>query len=162
MRANRRSFAIICGSAAVLMACAKAEAPAADSAVVATPVAEAPPAATPFALADAAGAWSMTSTPMTGDATPTRYVLTAGATTEGWTMKLPNRPAVPVRVTVSGDSVLTSAGPYESVRRKGVQVTTDGVLWLRGDSLTGKTIAHYKTSSADSVLELRTAGVRSK
>lgn len=158
---GRFSF-VVCTLSIALAGCAKTEAPGADSTAMAAPMPEPAPAAPAISLSDMAGAWNMRSIPETGDKTPTTYTLTTAATTEGWTMKLPGRPAMPVRVTVSGDSVLTDAGPYESVRRKGVQVRTDGVLWHRGDSLIGKTIAHYSVPGADSVLNLRSSGTRSK
>ena len=43
-----------------------------------------------------------------------------------------------------GDSIITDAGPYESVLRKGVQVNTRVVSRLRGDKLVGTTTAHYR------------------
>ena len=62
---------------------------------------------------------------------------------------------MPVRVTVSGDSIMTATGPYESVLRKGVQVTTDGVLRKQDGKLVGISTAHYRTAGADSVVRLR-------
>ncbi|HEY0529055.1 MAG TPA: hypothetical protein VGD02_09515, partial [Gemmatimonadaceae bacterium] len=64
--------------------------------------------------------------------------------------------------TVTGDSVQISAGPYESVRRKGVQVTTDGYMRLSNGKLVGSTTAHYAVKTADSVLVLTTEGTRAK
>ena len=79
---------------------------------------------------------------------------------EGWTITLPGRPPVPVTVSTSGDSVMTMAGPMESVLRKGVQVTTHGVFRLSGGAMVGTTVAHYATTGADSVLRLRNAGTK--
>jgi len=162
MRAHLRQFGFALGVCAIaLTGCAKTESPGADSTAVSPPVVEAPlPPA--VSLSDIAGTWNIRSTPETGDKTPTNLVLTATNTTEGWTFKFPNRDAVPVRVTVSGDSVLTDAGPYQSVRRRNVQVSTKGVMWLRGDTLVGKTVARYATTGPDSVLTLTTVGTRSR
>jgi len=75
--------------------------------------------------------------------------------TTGWTVALPNRPVQPVHVSVSGDSLMASVGPYESVLRKGVQVTTNTTYHKQGDKLVGITVAHYIGAGADSVRRLR-------
>ena len=67
---------------------------------------------------------------------------------------------MPVRVTVDGDSIMTATGPYESVLRKGVQVTTEGVLRKQDGKLVGVTRAHYRTAGADSVVRVRIAMTR--
>ena len=89
--------------------------------------------------------------------------LTAMATPVGWTLTFPGRKTPqPVQVTVDGDSIIVAAGPYSSVRRKGVQVTTNGSLHLQNGGLVGTTTAHYKVKTADSVLTLNTTGTRAK
>ena len=120
------------------------------------------PAAAPaaVALADVAGKWDMRVMPETGDSTLVSYQLVAGADASGWTLNLPNRPPVPARVTAAGDSIVLEAGPFESVLRKGVQVTTQTVTRLQDGKLIGRTTAHYATSSADSVVQLRLEGTR--
>ena len=115
-----------------------------------------------LAASDIAGRWNMTAIPFSGDTTPTRFVLTATGNADDWTLTFPGRPPVPTRVRFDADSIITEAGPYESVRRKGVQVRTKGVMRLEGDSLVGTTIARYTTQGADSVLHLRTSGTRAK
>jgi hypothetical protein len=120
------------------------------------------PAPAPINLADVAGKWDMHSVPTSGDTTSTNFVLTATGTTSGWSIKYPGRAAVPETITVSGDSVITSAGPYPSFRRKGVTVTTNGVFRLQNGSLVGTNTAHYKVKTADSVLVLNTTGTRAK
>jgi hypothetical protein len=154
----------LCACVAVVAGCAKKDNAAVDST---TAVASSTDATTstaapgPLNLADVAGKWNMKAVPMSGDTTATTYVLTATANTSGWTITFPGRPPVPVKkVTVDGDSVMLSAGPYESVRRKGVQVTTYSVARLQSGQLNGSTTAHYKTSRADSVLVLTTSGTR--
>jgi hypothetical protein len=67
-----------------------------------------------------------------------------------------------MRVTVDGDSIMTEAGPYQSVRRKGVQVRTNSVMRLQGGTLVGTTTARYNVKTADSVLVLNTTGTRAK
>ena len=103
----------------------------------------------------------MRSVPETGDTTAIISQLNAGADTTGWTTTLPNRPPVATRVVlVSGDSIVTENGPYESVIRKGVQVRTRSVMRLRDGKLIGNTVATYSAPGADSVLRLRTEATR--
>ncbi len=148
MRRLHRSLQLCC-CATVLAACAKTETPKADTAA-------APAAAT---LADFAGKWNMRAVPESGDTTATTYVLTASADST-WTLKYSNGLEVKAHVMASGDSVVIDAGPYASVRRKGLKVTTHGALRRDGDKLVGSSTAHYATTKPDSVLRLRMEGTR--
>ena len=153
------SIAVLFG-AAVLAGCASKDDAAVDTTADTAAVTTAP-TPTPVNLADVAGKWNMRAVPTTGtDTTPTNSVITATATTSGWTITFPGRQPIPMRVTVDGDSIMTQAGPYPSARRRGVQVTTDGVMRLEGGSLVGRTTAHYKVSTADSVLVLTNTATR--
>ena len=165
---HRTTRIAICCCAAVLAGCAKKESASADStSAMASSTSSTTTTTTtspaPLNLADVAGKWNMRSVPMSGDTSATTYVLTATANTSGWTITFPGRAKpVPVKVTVDGDSIMLAAGPYPSVRRKGVQVTTYGVSRLQGGSMVGSTTAHYKVKSADSVLVLNTTGTRAQ
>ena len=80
---------------------------------------------------------------------------------EGWTLNFPNREPIPIRVVaVEGDSVVSEAGPFESVLRKGVQVSTEVVTRLQGGRLVGTVTAHYRVTGADSVAHLAFEGTR--
>jgi hypothetical protein len=159
-----------CCIVAVLAGCAKKNDATVDStsaastttSTTATTTPAPAPAPAPINLADVAGKWNLHSVPTSGDTTSTNFVLTATGTTSGWSIKYPGRPSVPETITVSGDSVITSAGPYPSFRRKGVMVTTNGVFRLQNGSLVGTNTAHYKVKTADSVLVLNTTGTRAK
>ncbi|HET9040075.1 MAG TPA: hypothetical protein VFN40_07890 [Gemmatimonadales bacterium] len=152
-----RRFTLCC-CAVVLVGCNKPkEQPAMDTTAAAP---EAPAGPAPIALADVAGKWSVRVMPESGDSTLLTYELVATADPSGWTLNFPKRPPVPARVTAAGDSIVTEAGPYESVLRKGVQVTTNGVMRLVDGKLVGTTTAHYAASGADSVLSLRFEGTR--
>lgn len=152
------SFAA-CLSVVVLAGCAKKDDAAVDT--MASDTAGAPAAApAPINLADVAGRWNMRSVPTTGDTSATTYVLTAAATTSGWTITFPGRAPIPARVVVEGDSIIIDAGPYPSVRRKGVQVTTHTVARLQGGNLVGTSTARYNVKTADSVLTLTSTGTR--
>jgi hypothetical protein len=163
---QRTTRIAICCSAAVLAACAKKDNAAIDttasSSASTTTATTTTPAPAPVNLADFAGKWDVRSVPVSGDTTPTTYVLTATSTTAGWSLKFPGRAAVPATITVAGDSIEIDAGPYSSVRRKGVQVTTNGGLRVQNGNLVGTTTAHYKVKTADSVLVLNSTGTRAK
>lgn len=154
-------------SVLLIAACAKKENAAVDtssmSASSTASTTTAAPAPANINLADVAGKWNMSSAPTSGtDTAANTYVLTATNSETGWTITFPGRKPMAVKVVASGDSIITSAGPYPSVRRKGVQVTTNGVLRLQNGDLVGPTTAHYKTKSADSVLVLNVTGTRAK
>jgi hypothetical protein len=149
--------ALLCGTAAILAACTPDARDTTDS--VAGAVAE--PGT--ISLNEVVGTWNVRAVPESGsDTVTTTFVLEAKADTSGWTITYPGRPAIPVRVWAQGDSVVTEAGPYESVRRAGVRVTTHGVFRLRGDTLAGTTVARYAIAGADSILRLRATGIRAR
>ncbi len=143
-------------AAVAVFACAKGEEAGTDSAA-ATPAAG--PA--PIDVASLAGKWTQVVRAEGNDSILVTSELNIGADVNSWTLTLPGRPVQPVRVMVSGDSIMTEAGPYESVLRKGVQVTTYGV-WrqVEANKLVGTTTARYTGAGADSVLRLRTEATR--
>jgi hypothetical protein len=65
-----------------------------------------------------------------------------------------------MRISVDGDSIMAETGPYPSVRRKGVQVTTNSVMRLEGGNLVGRTTSHFQVKTADSVLVSTITGTR--
>jgi hypothetical protein len=155
----RRFTFVCCCTALVLVGCARPDDQAATDTAAGTVAATAMPA--PISLADVAGRWTVRAVPETGDTTAVVSQLNASADTAGWTMTLPNRPPIATRVVlVSGDSIVTENGPYESVLRRGVQVRTRSVMRLRDGKLIGTTVARYSTTGPDSVLRLRTEATR--
>jgi hypothetical protein len=148
-----RATALLC-CAVLLVACGGAEeTPPVDTAAPAP----APAPAATISLADLAGTWTQTVRTETSDSILVTAPITATSDTTGWTITLPGREPMPVRVRVDGDSIITATGPYESVLRKGVQVTTESVLRRQADGkLVGITVARYQGASADSVVRLRT------
>jgi len=113
-----------------------------------------------ISLADVAGTWVINARSETGQEVP-EYELEATADPSSWEIRFPDREPIPARVVeVSGDSIVSEAGPYESVLRPGVQVTTRSVYRLEGDRLIGTTVAHYQTTDADSVVIVRGEGTR--
>src|ERR1700716_2057902 len=166
MSAHRSSVRLVvyCCTAIAIVGCAKTDSkPAAtDSAAgavvpAAAPAAPAAPAA--IVLADTAGKSNVVAISTTGDTPPTKFVLTVAATPEGFTQTYQNGLVVKPKVVVAGDSIVSDAGPYASVRRKGVKVITHSVMRKEGDKLVGTSTAHYQgVKGADSVLTLRTEG----
>lgn len=144
----------------LLVACSGSKDAAADSAATAAP-APAPAPATTISIADLAGKWKQDVRREGSDSILVTSEVNATADPSGWTLTLPGRPPMPIRITVSGDSIITATGPYESVLRKGVQVTTDGAVRLQDGKLVGITTAHYAgVTTADSVVRLRTEMTR--
>ena len=162
LKLQRSTSIAICVCAAVLAGCAKKDDAAVDTTADTAAVTTAPaPTPTPVNLADVAGKWNVRAVPTSGtDTSATNSVITATSTTSGWTITFPGRRPIPLRVTVDADSIMTDAGPYPSVRRRGTQVTTNGVMRLEGGSLVGRTTAHFKVTGPDSVLVLTTTGTR--
>jgi hypothetical protein len=112
-----------------------------------------------FSLSSAAGQWNVKGYNAAGDSI-VGYVLTATNDTTGWTITFPGRPAMPMRVSVVGDAIRTTAGPYESVLRPGVQVRTEATMRMNGDSIYGNTVAHYAGTGPDTMLNIRAVGRR--
>jgi hypothetical protein len=156
----------LCLSAVVLAGCVKSEGAAGDSAIASSTVSSttsaAPAAPAPVNLADVAGKWNMRAVPTSGDTSATTYVMTATNNTSGWTLTFPGRAPMPIQVSTAGDSIMITAAPYASVRRKGVKVMTTGALRLQNGNLTGLTTGHYQVKTADSVMTLTTTGTRAQ
>ena len=159
MRAVRSCcFAVMvlgCGKAADRPADATGEAPAAATAAPA----EAAPAT--LSLADLAGTWKVHSVVEGNDNVTLDYDLVATGDRSGWTINRAGRDPIAVRVVaVDGDSIVTEAGPFESLIRKGVQVQSRTVMRMENGKLKGTTTAHYQVSTADSVTRLSIEATR--
>jgi len=98
-------------------------------------------------LADVAGVWDAKSMMGPNDSVVVATVLTATATDSGWTMTLTGREPVAVRVVaMGGDSIVTEAGPYPSILRAGLTVTSlRMVSHYSGDQMTGMFWAEYSS-----------------
>lgn len=158
-----RRFALV-SIAILLAACVKSEnSTPADTGAVAMAPAPAPvaPAPAPVDLKAVAGKYKVTSRGQNGDTSAVTYELNATGDTTGWTVTYPNRKAEPMRVIlVSGDSIVTETGPFQSVRLKGVPVTTRTTYRWENGNLVGTTVAHYTINGADTVRTFIVEGVR--
>jgi len=107
------------------------------------------PAAQPTAVSAksaVAGTWAIESSVKTaaGKDTVVNSVVTATADTSGWVTHLAGRGPIPTRVAaMGGDSVVTEAGPFESVARPGQTVTTHETLHFKDDAVWGTIEARY-------------------
>lgn len=126
-------------------ACSKSETPADTTA--AAPAAAAMPA--PITAADLTGTWETKAMPMNSDTVVAQMDLMATGTMDGWTARIPgNANPVPVRVvTIGGDSVVTEAGPYNSITRKGQKVSIHTISHLKDGMLTG--VIHATWANGD-------------
>jgi glucose/arabinose dehydrogenase len=149
-----KSTPVLALAACVLLAACETE-PARESAA---PAADTVAAAPTISLADAAGTWTMRYTAVSGGTeVPTAQV---EITADGWTLLLPDRDPIPAQVTASGDSLIVVEGPYQSVRRPSITVTTNGAYRLDGDRLVGVVAARYDTGGADSLYVMLGEGTR--
>jgi hypothetical protein len=149
----------LCSALLVLAACSKPDAKVATDTTTAAPMG-AGATATPIALADIAGNWTMQTMSATSDTVLLTYGLSLTADGAGSTITFPGRAPLPMRLTAAGDSVIGEVGPYESALRKGVQVNTHTVFRLAGTELVGVGTAHYSVQGPDSLLNLRMKGTR--
>jgi len=121
----------------------------------ATAVAQQPPAqpkpkpaaqAAASAKPTVAGTWAIESTVKTaaGKDTVVNSLVTATADANGWVTHLAGRDSIPTRVVaMGGDSVVTEAGPFQSVARPGQTVTTHESLHFKDDAVWGTIEARY-------------------
>jgi hypothetical protein len=113
-------------------------------------------------LSDVAGTWITKSMVGPKDSVVTTSLITAAADDKGWRLHLRggHEPVAMRIVAIGGDSIVTEAGPFESVLRPGQTVTVlRGVGHYKGDAVTGTFEAHY--ASGD-VLKGKTAGTRKR
>lgn len=94
--------------------------------------------------AGVAGKWEGKAMIGPKDSVVTTSVTTATSSTKGWTIQFPNRPLLKARIVAAGgDSVTVEVGPYESLLRKGQQVTTRTTSHYNGDMSSGTFEANY-------------------
>jgi len=103
-----------------------------------------PKPAAPAAQPTASSAIESSVKTAAGKDTVVNSVVTASADTSGWVTHLAGRGPIPTRVAaMGGDSVVTEAGPFESVARPGQTVTTHETLHFKDDAVWGTIEARY-------------------
>ena len=94
-------------------------------------------AAAAVSWAGLAGSWEGKTTRNNSDSVVTTLTTTFTADKKIW-IKFPNREPVASRlITMGGDSIVTEAGPYESVTRPGHKATTRQTSHVSGDKMWG-------------------------
>lgn len=129
-------------------------------AVACSPAEEPPPATAAVSLADFAGEWTMNVMGESSDSVTLTYDMTASADPAGWMVTFPGQDPMPVTVTLEGDSVMGTIGPYDSFLRPGLRVTTDFVARTTDGTVHGTFAGRYQTGAADSVSRGRIQGMR--
>src|SRR2546426_3422519 len=105
-----------------------------------------PPRSTLFPYTTLFRSWAMENPvkPPAGKDTVVKSLLTATAGANGWVTHLAGRDPIPTRVVaMGGDSVVTEAGPFQSVARPGQTVTTHESLHFKDDAAWGTIEARY-------------------
>jgi hypothetical protein len=147
-----------CWIALALVGCSRPADKPADTAVEEASRGEDSPAT--LSLADVAGTWHVTGK-VDGSDNAVKYDMVLTENRDDWSLKFPNRDPIPVRVlAVEGDSIVSEAGPFESVLRKGVQVRTHVVSRLQEGKLVGTTTARYDVTGPDTVAHITFEGTR--
>lgn len=113
-----------------------------------TPVAE--DANTPAAptLADFAGTWESVAV-LEGVEEPVPNTMTGSAAGNDWTLTLEDRPAIPLQVSVVGDSLIAVSEEYESILRPGVMVRVRTASVLQDGALVGNLLSTYQTPEGE-------------
>ena len=146
---------VLLGMAVVFAACSRTDSPpATDTAAAMTDASAA------TSLASFAGTWDVNVMPEGSDSVATTHVLNV-TDTAAWRLEFSDRQGTALRVTgMSGDTVLTEAGPFESGVRRGVQVRTTNTYWLEDGKIMGRTTARYETTGPDTLRMFHSVGTK--
>lgn len=144
------------GAAAVVAACTSREAPPADTTAMVPP-----PAPPSMSMSSLAGMWNVNVMPPDRDTVLTSYVLDATDST-AWKFTFTGRTdVIPMRVTgMSGDTLLTEAGPFDSGVRAGQRVSVKAKNWVQDGQIISAVESHYEGTPADSIVRLRSVATR--
>lgn len=115
------------------------------------PPPEVPAAPPPPTLADFAGAWENIARLEDVEA-PVTSTTRGGASGTDWVMELEGRPAVPLQVTMQGDSLVTESAEYESILRPGVTTIVRTAAVLRDGRMEGAILVTYRTPAGEEQL----------
>ncbi|HRP08684.1 MAG TPA: hypothetical protein PLL69_09360 [Gemmatimonadales bacterium] len=114
---------------------------------------EPPPAPPPPppTYADFAGDWAVVST-LEGVADPVSSQLQNRPDGGGWMMSLEGRDSIPMRASMSGDSLVLLSEPYRSVLRREVTVQVRTASVLADGGIAGRLIATYDYPDSQQVV----------
>jgi hypothetical protein len=120
-----------------------------------------PPAPPAMSMSSLAGMWNVNVMPPDRDTVLTSYVLDATDST-AWKFTFTGRTdVIPMGVTgMSGDTLLTEAGPFDSGVRSGQRVSVKAKNWVQDGQIISAVESHYEGTPADSIVRFRSVGTR--
>jgi hypothetical protein len=80
----------------------------------------------------------------------------------GWMLSLADRDSIPMRGSMSGDSLVLLSEPYQSILRRNVTVQVRTAVVLVDGSLMGKLIATYNYPDSQQVVAGTLSGTRAQ
>jgi hypothetical protein len=113
----------------------------------------------PASISDFAGTWQNSVT-LEGVTDRIPSTLTGSASGTDWTMKLEGRDPIALRVSMSGDSLITESAQYESILRPGVMTTVRTAVTMQEDSWTGPVVVRYQTGAEEEIVNGVITGTR--
>jgi hypothetical protein len=123
------------------------------------PAPEPPPPPPPPTFTDFAGHWNMV-TRLEGVADSVPSVMTSRPDGGGWMLNLEGRDSIPMRASLSGDSLVLISEPYQSVLRERVTVQVRTASVLVNGAMQGKLVATYNYPDSQQVVVGTVSGTR--
>ena len=106
------------------------------------------------------GSWSVTAFGEGGDSLAS-YTFTAGADRSAWTMAFPGMAPIALHVvSAAADSAVVRTDSYPSVLEPDVRVTSEAVMKVSGNQISGTWVSHRTVMGPDSVLRGTARGTR--
>ena len=125
------------------------------------PAPEPPPPPPPPTFTDFAGHWNVVSR-LEGVADSVPSVMTSRPDGGGWMLSLEDRDSIPMRASLSGDSLVLLSEPYQSVLRERVTVQVRTASVLVNGELQGKLVATYNYPDSQQVVVGTISGTRAQ
>lgn len=115
------------------------------------PPAEPPPPPPPPSFTDFAGDWTATIS-LEGVADSIPVALQSRPDGGGWVMSLEGRDSIPMRASMSGDSLVLLSEQYQSILRKDVVVQARTASVMADGGIVGKVVAIYNYPDSQQVV----------
>jgi hypothetical protein len=125
------------------------------------PPPEPPPPPPPPTFTDFAGHWNVVSH-LDGVADSVPSVLTSRPDGGGWMLNLEGRDSIPMRGSMSGDSLVLLSEPYQSVVRERVTVQVRTASVLVNGAMQGRLVATYNYPDSQQVVTGTITGSRAQ
>ena len=143
--------AVLLGMAGLLACSTKEAPPAADTAATLPPG---------KSLGAIAAIWDVNVMALDKDSVLTTYLLNT-TDTAGWMFAFPNQQPVKMHVTNRmGDTLVAETDLFDSSVRPGLKARSVSTMAFVANAMSGKVVAHYQTTGADSVMTFRIEGTR--